>query len=778
MADLYLDPIGGNDANNGTTFALRFKTITSGATAARTAPGDRIKIMKSPDPTSLGVTGVFTEGPYGVSVAIASSTNATPIVVTLSSGNYTILAPAVGDTLIVNAHTTNTKANGVWEIGAIDGTNHTVSLVNPDGTNSVGNGVGGASGTLKKINSCLVKLSSAVTKSVAVTGNQGVKANWTAGTANVTNTVITSDFKEGGECQQIAINASFTTGLAAYFPLGASTDFSAYKQLTFWIKQTAGTIGAAGAITMTLCSDTAGVTAVDTFSIPALGTLNRWIPITVDKGAALGSTIQSVAFKVVTDNAAQTFLVDNIVACKDSTSADSLTLQSLIGKNATGDSFFAIQSVNATRVMLEQETNYIPTTAPALGYFGASETVTAYKRETFKTALATTLTASVFTINEGGTVGNLITYSGGWDATDMSTQTGETWFDGLSGAGSTIDCGFAYSYLGFDNLSFVRYYRVFSGFANVNYSFTLGHLNNNSASPVDATVINGNTVNAKSICNNGALGIALGQSCVSVFGNINGNAGNGLVSGNGNLINVTKIAGNIAAGISCTGRYNKLTVPTIKANGTYGINFQDAIDNILYGATISGHSDVYASVGVVSQTLNKNYLVGCTLSDTTKVQAIPVGFNRDAGVYSQNENNTAGNHIGRLSTGTIQSETSIRHTALGISWKLSPTTTTYVNSTGPFFMPVAKVACSASTLVTVKLWMRRTNTGLTARLVCKGGQIAGVASDVSTAMTVAADTWEQATITFTPTETGVVEIVAECWGGTTYSLYVDDLTIS
>jgi len=72
--------------------------------------------------------------------------------------------------------------------------------------------------------------------------------------------------------------------------------------------------------------------------------------------------------------------------------------------------------------------------------------------------------------------------------------------------------------------------------------------------------------------------------------------------------------------------------------------------------------------------------------------------------------------------------------------------------------------------------MYRTNTGLTARLMCKGGQIAGVATDVSTAMTAAATTWEEVTITFTPTEIGVVEILAECWGGTTYSLYVDDFS--
>ena len=38
MADLFLDFENGNNANNGTSFANRFKDFVNGATAARTAP--------------------------------------------------------------------------------------------------------------------------------------------------------------------------------------------------------------------------------------------------------------------------------------------------------------------------------------------------------------------------------------------------------------------------------------------------------------------------------------------------------------------------------------------------------------------------------------------------------------------------------------------------------------------------------------------------------------------------------------------------------------------
>jgi len=61
-------------------------------------------------------------------------------------------------------------------------------------------------------------------------------------------------------------------------------------------------------------------------------------------------------------------------------------------------------------------------------------------------------------------------------------------------------------------------------------------------------------------------------------------------------------------------------------------------------------------------------------------------------------------------------------------------------------------------------------------LVCPGGQISGVANDVSADMTAAADTWDTVTITFTPSKAGAVDIYAYAFGGTTYSGYVCNLT--
>jgi hypothetical protein len=80
----------------------------------------------------------------GTTQNIASSTNATPIQITLSTPLSPV--PVAGQVVVITGHTTNTNANGTWEIGTV--TSSTVFTL----LNSVGNGVGGASGTAAPIN--------------------------------------------------------------------------------------------------------------------------------------------------------------------------------------------------------------------------------------------------------------------------------------------------------------------------------------------------------------------------------------------------------------------------------------------------------------------------------------------------------------------------------------------------------------------------------------------------------------------------------------------------
>jgi hypothetical protein len=127
--------------------------------------------------------------------------------------------------------------------------------------------------------------------------------------------------------------------------------------------------------------------------------------------------------------------------------------------------------------------------------------------------------------------------------------------------------------------------------------------------------------------------------------------------------------------------------------------------------------------------------------------------------------------------GLVSSETSVRNTNSGISWKLSPTNTARV-AAYPVSLSLAKILVFANKLVTIRAMMSRTDIGLTLQLRIPGNQIAGVPNDVIAGMITNVLPWEQVTLTFTPTETGVVELLGEAFGGATFSGYIDDLTIT
>lgn len=745
MATFYVDLENGNDANNGTSFANRWRTLTNGATAARIAPGDVIRIMGSPAPTSLGQNGTWTSQALQNTRSIVSSTNATPISITCTNHGY-----SSGDTIVLTGHTTNTAANGTWEI-TVTGSN-TFTL-----NGSIGNGTGGGTGTVRLRNNTRVMLTSAVTQNIASTGPN--RAAWT-GSTNVTTSLSTANFKEHASSDSIAISAAFTTGLAAYWTLPSALNLSGYQQVSFWIRQESGTLSASGSIDLRLCSDAVGAVAVNTISIPTFVSASRWMPVTVDLATNLGSNIGSIALYVNTDNGAQTFLLNNIIACKASSAADSLSLTSLIGKNTSGETFWGIQSINGTRVMLDADTSRTPTDGTGVrGYYGTTETVITHKRETINLPPALNSSVVAQRITDSGTNASRIIFSGGWNRTDMSTQDSETWISGQNGDGVGLEC--AREFVTVEKLALVRFATALSiNTVDTNYgqNVSLVAVNNNSRG-LDITAKN-SFYTADHIVANGGNAVVLGVASggYNVFNMMNASSNGGSVELNylspGDKI-VCIAKNNLGAGINFSAPTNTLyaglgLVDCItEANGSSGIGLS------------SRPSFVHA----------KNILI----NDTTEVGLS--GF-YTAYFFSEDHDQTPGNHKIFMDGALISTAVDQRYTASGVSWKIQPTNSSLRADFRPVILSLAKVACSANNLVTIKAWMRRDNTGLTMRLVCKGGQIAGVSNDVASAMSAAANTWQEVTITFTPTVAGVVEITAEAWGGTSFSGWVDSMTIS
>lgn len=709
----------------GASKADAWKTITGGATSARIAAGDTIRLMASPDETSIG--------------------------------------------------------NATW-------------------TNA----------------------SKTVTLAGAVTANiDDGEAAWTA-SSNVTSTADTSQFKENTKSAKHVIASGFTTGLASFKATG-TLNLSGYQQVSFWIFNTAAI--AASTLSIRLCSDTAGVTTVDNLAVPAIPSVNQWVAITVDKGSALGSSIQSVALYCDLDPGAVTVQLDNIIACKASSSADSLSLTSLIGKacnsawvastayatndirkptqpNRNGyrykvtaggggssggseptwpdsvgatvsdgaltwtcdgieDTWYPIQSINGTTVKIDNHVNNLG--SAGRGYSGTTETVATYKRECIKLAsmAASSSTGLQTDLQASGTTGNHITYSGGWSRTDMAAQTGETWVTGQNGFGNGLDFN-GRTFITVSNYNTTRFYYSFA----VTSSQVLNLLNCQSVGSSNvAMYLNGQ---------------ALMIRCTGVVFNNHNITGNLAAIGINDFARiflkaVTCSNNLVGSGISSTITYSSPTVvvdAVLRNNASYGASLLAAstinMAGVLFGDNVSGSLNCPNAQAT---------LVNCLLPESTEFGA-QTAF-RDLYIWSQKHDQTAGNHLITTDGGTIISATDQRNTASGISWKFRPTSTNRA-AVYPLKLSIAKIACAANVAVTVKVYTRRDSTNINGLLCVEAGQLTGVSrQEIACAPTI--NTWVQSSaLTFTPTEAGVVEIFFKVYDGvgTSNNFWIDDLSIS
>lgn len=716
MSTFLLDPIGGNDANDGTTFANRWKTVNGGATSGRIAPGDTIRVIAGLTPTALG-------------------------------------------------------QNATW-------TNNSITLT----------------------------LTTAVTANIDLCDSA-----WTA-SANVTCTA-SSTRKQGTNSASIAIAAGFLTGLVAYKALGGATDYSGHQQISLWLQANA-TI-AANVLQIVLCSDAAGVNAINTVNLPAVPGTNVWQAITVDTGGALGASIQSVALYAASDPGTVTVLLDNVLACKASASADSLTLNSLIGKvhtqpwaastvyavndirrptvaNRTGYSYkvtsisgspgnsgsseptwpeeigvtvtdgdltwtcngleeqwCSILAINGTDIKLDQ-------LQTGGGYIGTSETVAAYKREPMLlTVPSGTTTQTLGQVQDEGTSNSEITFSGGWNRTDMSSQPsdGETWVSAQNGNGIGISAG-GWSWVTFQNFGLVRFttgVQANADYGRITYEFV--HL-------VSCGTGLTSTARAKSklrgvIANNCSTGCAasgitrLEYRAVGLYG----------CSGSG-------LAG---SGTSPWRIVDFLDVHS-KYNGSYGFDLTAL-------AVIDRPLRRLVTLGNTSNAFN-NAARDIPLFDCSIAEAIAGTAWHDFYYKSIRNGQVANAHLLTTDGGTIISATDRRNTGSGISWKFRPTSTN--RGTGyPLRLEVARVGCASGTLITLGIYVSRDNANIKGKLLVRGGQIAGVGADVSVACEPAvAASFTQYTLSFTPTEAGVVSVEFHAWDGvgTTNNLWIDDFS--
>lgn len=580
---------------------------------------------------------------------------------------------------------------------------------------------------------------------------------WTANT-NVTSTVQAGAglYKTGTGAIKLVVAGAFTTGRIAHHTL-ASTDFSGYQQATFWIQSTIAV--AAGVLALKLCSDTGGVTAVNTFTINEALIANTWRAVTIDLATNLDTAVQSVALYAISDPGAATIYMDNINAALASSNARSLTLTSLLGKNTAGETFYPIMSIIGTSVVVNGSitADPIPTTPPQL-YAGTTETVTTYKRETaFGTPNNSSVTSSWGNIACTGTAALPITISGGWDeSTSMTTQTGTTWRTERTNKDMGLSIVSPAAYVNISKLNFTQHrFGVYITNAN---NITLNGVemcgNSEYGAFTDGVTPGANTYTNCIFVFHGTIGVSTGIRDTFTSPICNSNAVYGLYF---------NTWGN------CT-----VTDPICKLNLVDGIDFSYSSGNRIYRpvTALNAEASFHYNAGT-------NFVFGATTSEATET-VIGTGTQYLGGRILSQDDNATGVYKIFSPMGTITSTTVTREKPSGIAWKMSVTNT---NASAIYPLQLGAIAkadgikiyCEANKLATVSARVMRDNTGITLDLICPGGQITGVPVDVSTSASALANVYETITITFTPTQAGFVDVFLRAYGGTTFSAYVDEL---
>ena len=657
MTIRYLDLVNGNDANDGTTFALRKKTLFS----ATQGQGDTVRVMASPEPTSMGQNATFTNG------------------------------------------------------------------------------------------SDMITLTTAVTANIDT-----CETAWTAA-ANVTATAQSAINREGTNAASLVVASAFTTGLIAYHALGAAQDFSAYQQVSFLIRQS-GTYGnmAANTLSIRLCSDTAGATPVNSFTLPLLSD-QCWTALVFDNAAALGSSIQSIALYALLDPGSNvTIAIDNVLACK-APGDDALTHHSLISKNTGNEPWMAIDTINGTTIKLAggyQGNANRSGCAP--NYYGSTATQTLYKREPI-------------IVTERQLVSSFGAIECGWDQTAMTTQSGKTFVRLLSpGVAGTNQALLSTNATSYGSLN--KWYSV-NAFAN-GILFTQGW-----------TFGEGGAI----AC---GAGFCLSQTCAIDAGSdalrYTMHCPSGIITsssaGSGEAVFFMKYLWGTrtttSADLAVNDNSNSPANKRILVQGCDVRNFFAVFGNQYSGLGIFGRA-VFSACNIAD--LNRLLYTGAddiqfinsTLAHQPSgaAQAV-VGQTAIGGDATQNTT-TFGLYRGN---GTVASATDQRHTASDFSWKVSLFRNT--SFAEPLSFPLAKIACVANEQRTVKLWVYRGHSSGLFRLRVKGGYLAGIPFDLTSVLSAGTATWIQVSLQFIHSQQGVVEVFADVGGNISTDLWIDDLEVT
>ena len=550
--------------------------------------------------------------------------------------------------------------------------------------------------------------------------------------------------------------AGATAGKFAYLPLGNAVDLSAYSKLSFWLRfQVANAVG----WQIKLCSDTTGDVAVNTFTMPdsylTTGTGGRLYNITLDNGAALGTSIQSIAL-YNTGTVSTSYFVQALESMIVSKPADdSLTMTSLIGKGTGSETYYGISYITDytnTGCKLWLDTGVNDTGTSLKNYTaitsGLVETLPLKKREPF-TYLQMGLPANVFwlTYNRSNTAASPASIEGGYTDFSSSTADGETWID--QGVNHTQLTNINASYLTFKNFGLVRAAGVTLQ-VGLNSEISNVHLNNHQAS----VNIGGNNSVARfvSINHNSAGLSAAGFAFSKVY----------LDNCSGNVIAIT--SGPFCKYLPWTRDYVTAGQNGVAGNTVTGLFGPQGENGYFYNFDIRNSAWLFALSNVRG---TSSYLINSKIASVGTITAPSNSIGTDLKFYIPDFNQSYGDYRIYSNNGTIFQKVS--NTEFKAGNMLSPNAV----PTNPSLLKISEFAVLSGQQISINIDVKRSTITTFANFIIYDDMDRLLTTSANTSAAI--NTYETITINHTPTQNGFLRLYWNNW--TTATTGTNEVTI-
>lgn len=398
---------------------------------------------------------------------------------------------------------------------------------------------------------------------------------------------------------------------------------------------------------------------------------------------------------------------------------NNITHETLIGPQ--DDCFYNVQSFQDTGINIDSAN----TDAGGQGWSGTTGSYPLH----FITPFSSYTTATFNTLNDDGTpTGGNIVFTGGWD-TATNTRTGRTAF-AINHGGGTLLLINNRQYFEFRNFILAR--------GSVPFSQTGARL-------------------------------YLIDNCV--FCGTNGPSFENIqILSNTRFLNLT------ANVTTLSGTYYNCIFANTALNGVRGSGSSKFV-NCIFRNSASGSFGVASFPGGTDYPGSGMALYKCLLSETTEIPTNNVLVRNI--IWSYDHDQTLNNHWGFTFGGTINWQTTVKQGSDPGSWRVvhNATGRTQVH---PIRFQFAQIAVDANQLVTVKAWVKKDGAATVGcRIYVQGAEytLAGITEQSATAANNTS--WQELTIQFTPTVSGIVPLWFESWYISANSnTYIGSITVT